>query len=105
MNGKNRDLDIAKNLKMVEWLKAELVDAVGLLFKTLLKPSSEATADALTSIILLTYLLGQRVGVSFQRLDTRVKEKLLKGIQEGQGDDEWHRDITKLLRYLERKTR
>lgn len=105
MNGKNRDLDIAKNLKMVEWLKAELVDSVGLVFKTLLKTSSTTTAEALSSVILFTYLLGQKVGVGFHKLDSEVKDRLHKGIQEGQGDDEWHRDITELLYYLEHKSR
>ncbi|HCF49629.1 MAG TPA: hypothetical protein DER60_05065, partial [Syntrophomonas sp.] len=36
------DLDITKNLKMVEWLKAELVQSVGALFKSLLNASAEA---------------------------------------------------------------
>jgi len=62
---KNRGIDVAKNLKIIEWLKAEMVDSVGALFKALLKTGNDAAADALAAIIIVAYLLGKRVGVSF----------------------------------------
>jgi hypothetical protein len=99
------DLDITKNLKMVEWLKAELVQSVGALFKSLLNASAEATADKLAAIIILIYLLGCRVGVSFAALDRAVKLKLEQSLAAAQLEDRWYQDMTALNDHLRHRTR
>ena len=95
------DLDITKNLKMVEWLKAELVQSVGALFKSLLN----ASADKLAAIIILIYLLGCRVGVSFAALDRAVKLKLEQSLAAAQLEDRWYQDMTALNDHLRHRTR
>lgn len=105
MASKTREIDVAKNLKIIEWLKAELVDSVGALFKALLKTGNDAAADALAAIIVVTYLLGKRVGVSFYTVDTRVKAHLLANINSGHEVERWYGDLSDLLHYIENQKR
>jgi len=99
------ELDITKNLKMVEWLKAELVESVGTLLKSLLNASVEATADRLASLLILIYLLGDRVGVSFAVLDSAVKAKLKQSLAAAPPDDRWHQDMKALHDHWQHRTR
>ncbi|MEN6462717.1 MAG: MazG-like family protein [Syntrophomonas sp.] len=102
---RKKDLDIAQNLKIVEWLKAELIESVADLFKSLLKTGSDATSDALATIIIVTYLLGRRVGISFQSIDIKLRDKLNISIREAPEADQWNSDLAELLNYLEKKKR
>jgi len=102
---KNRGIDVAKNLKIIEWLKAEMVDSVGALFKALLKTGNDAAADALAAIIIVAYLLGKRVGVSFYTVDARIKAQLMANINDGHEVEQWYGDLSDLLHYLETQKR
>lgn len=99
------DLDITKNLKMIEWLKAELVESVGALLKSLLNASAEATADRLASLLILIYLLGDRVGVSFAVLDSEVKNKLKQSLAAAPQEERWHQDMKALHDHWQHRTR
>ncbi len=103
MKAKNREIDIATNLRVVEWLKTELLDSVAVLFKSLLKSGSDATSDALATIIIVTYILGRRVGVSFQAIDMRLRYKLNTSINEAHEIEQWYGDLSELQKYLENK--
>lgn len=105
MNGRSNELDIAKNLKMVDWLKAELVESVAELFKALLKKGNDAVADALAGIMIICYLLGQRVGVSFLSVDAKIKEKLRISVDNSLDSDSWIKELTSLLVYLQKNKR
>ena len=98
-----REIDVATNLKIVEWLKAELVDTVGVLLKSLLKAGNDATVDALATLIIIAYILGRRVGISFQIIEMRVKHKLNSSINEAHDIEQWYGDLTYLQKYLESK--
>jgi hypothetical protein len=103
VNLKKQEIDIGANLKIVEWLKAELVDTVAVLLKSLLRAGSDATSDALATLIIIAYVLGRRVGVSFQIIDMRVKHKLNSSINETNEIEQWYGDLSKLQNYLENK--
>lgn len=105
MKGKSQELDVAKKLKMIDWLKAELVDSVAELFKALLKNGHETVSDALASIIVICYLLGQRVGVSFLSVDVKMKEKLRISIDNSPDVGNWQKELSGLLVYLEKSKR
>lgn len=105
MHSRSKDIDVAHNLKVIEWLKAELVDSVGELFRSLLKTGSDATSDALATIIITVYLLGRRVGISFQNVDRKIRDKLDISIKEAQDVEEWYGDLDELFEYLEGKKR
>ncbi|MGR6837301.1 MazG-like family protein [Syntrophomonas erecta] len=105
MTGRGREIDIAKNLKLIEWLKAELIDAVGALFKGLLRSGADVVVDALATIIVVAYILGHRVGINFYTVDAKIKEKLTKGIDESHEVEQWYGDLSRLVDYLENKKR
>ena len=64
----DRNSDVTKNVKIIEWMKKELILSVGdvfdLIFKGV-KPLDEALQDTLANIIMITYLLAKRLGISF----------------------------------------
>ncbi|HZK42885.1 MAG TPA: MazG-like family protein [Syntrophomonadaceae bacterium] len=102
---KFREIDVAKNLRIIEWLKTELIDGVAVLFRSLLKTGSDATSDALASIIMVSYILGKRVGISFYNIDAKIKLKLAKQIKDTHELEEWYGDLSDLLKYIEDKKR
>ena len=74
----DRNSDITKNVKIIEWMKKELILSVGdvfdLIFKGV-KPVDEVLQDTLANIVMITYLLAKRLGVSFKEIDYKIKEK------------------------------
>lgn len=96
-------VDIAKNIRVIEWLKAELVESVAILFKALLRTGDEAVSDCLATIIITTYILGKRVGVSFPHIDLKVESKLRFSINEAHEVEKWYGDLSALLGYLENR--
>ncbi len=94
------ETDIARNIKVVEWLKADLVTSLSVLFKSMLKGSEERLLDALSGIIITCYVLGRRLGFSFSRIDTAVEAKLRQGVEESHEVEKWYGDLTMLLAYL-----
>lgn len=79
----DRNSDVTKNVKIIEWMKKELILSVGdvfdLIFKGV-KPLDEALQDTLANIIMITYLLAKRLGISFSEIDYKIKEKIRIGI-------------------------
>jgi len=105
LKGEVKELDIAQNLKTIEWLKAELVDSVAALFKALLQKGNDAIQDAASTMVIITYLLARRVGVTFSALDQAIKEKLRTSIKESEEIGSWSGDLSELYKYLESKKR
>ncbi|MCF8011448.1 MAG: MazG-like family protein [Clostridiales bacterium] len=100
----NKEPGIARNIKVVEWLKADFLASVSSLFKSMLHGSEEKLVDALASMVLTCYVLGRRLGITFSRLDLRVEAKLRQGIEENHEVEEWYNDLSSLLNYMvERK--
>lgn len=106
MGFNNRDnIDITKNIRVVEWLKSELLTTVSSLFTLLYKGAKEgqeAILEVLANIILVTYLLGKRLGLSFDEIDSKVKSKVKLGIAEDHKIEKWYGDLNRLLEYFKR---
>lgn len=101
------DFDVTGNIRVIEWLKAELLGSVASLNRVLLKGSKagqDAIVDCLSGIIILSYLLSKRLGIEFSTIDLKVQNKLKIGILEEDEIEKVNGDLTKLLGYLrERK--
>jgi len=103
MRGRDRELDITKNVRLVEWLKSELLASIAELFKLLItgaKISQEALADCLANIILVSYLLGKRLGVHFAVIDKKVEEKIRLGILEEHDVEKNYGDLSDLSQHI-----
>lgn len=95
--------DIAKNVKILEWMKKELIMSVGdvfdLMFKGV-KPLDDVLQDTLANIIMITYLLGKRLGINFKDIDYKINEKVKQGIEQNHSVENWYGDFTNLKNHI-----
>jgi hypothetical protein len=96
---------IAKNIKVIDRLKTDLITSVSALFQSMLKGSEELLLDALASLLIICYVLGRRLGLNFPRLDLRVEARLRQGIEEDHELERWYGDLSALLSYMADKKR
>ncbi|WP_066506803.1 MazG-like family protein [Abyssisolibacter fermentans] len=100
------DVDITKNIKVIEWLKCELLASVSSLFDLLVhevQQSQEVIIDVLANIIFVTYLLGKRLGISFEKIDAKIQSKIKLKIVEEHKIEKWYGDLSFLLEHFKRK--
>ena len=104
----DRNSDVTKNVKIIEWMKKELILSVGdvfdLIFKGV-KPLDEALQDTLANIIMITYLLAKRLGISFSEIDYKIKEKIRIGIDQNHSVESWYGDFSNLKKHMENRER
>lgn len=96
---KDKNIDIIKNVKMIEWLKCELLTSVANLFELLAKGVENAKADILdiiSNIILVSYLLGKRLGLSYETINLKIEEKIKLGMIEDHKVEKWYGDLGEL---------
>ncbi|SDL14680.1 MazG-like family protein [Natronincola ferrireducens] len=101
--GNKNNKDIGKNLKMVEFLKCELLNTIALLFETMvkgLKNSQELVLECLVNILLVTYTLGKRLGFDYSTLDRKLEEKIKTSILEEHHLEKWYGDLSSLNEHL-----
>ena len=102
----DRNSDVTKNVKIIEWMKKELILSVGdvfdLIFKGV-KPLDEALQDTLANIIMITYLLAKRLGISFSEIDYKIKEKIRIGIDKNHSVESWYGDFSNLKKHMENR--
>ncbi|MFZ5968271.1 MAG: MazG-like family protein [Bacillota bacterium] len=105
MAGGDHNIDVTKNVKTIEWMKSELLNSVAGLFELLMKGvkgSQDALVDLLANIILVTYILGKRLGVNFYTVDMRIEDKIKLGILEHHKVEDWYGDLSSLKQYMNR---
>lgn len=99
-----RDFGSARKLIAVEWLKAELLSEEGDLFRALINGPEDHVLDALAGVLITTYTLAMRLGISPPRLEDRSIQRLNRTLAEDQEDlQEWFGDISRLTRYLAKR--
>ncbi|WP_099189702.1 MazG-like family protein [Tepidibacter mesophilus] len=99
----DRDLDVTKNIKIIEWLKTEILSSISALYEIMLKGASytdETIQDILANIIMVTYLLGKRLGFSFSNIDRKIKEKIVRAINDDHKVEKWYGDLSELKDYI-----
>jgi len=99
----DRELDIAKNVKIIEWLKSEVLMAVAELFRMLAssaRVSSDSLADCLASIIVASYLLGKRLGIHFGVIEQKIANKIRLGILEELDIEKNYGDLSELKQHM-----
>lgn len=99
----NQETDITKNIRVIEFLKSELLTAVASLYQILLKGTKagqDVIQDILANIVLVTYLLGKRLGISYSLIDSRIQEKIRIGMLEDHETEKWYGDLSDLGEYL-----
>lgn len=102
MSSFDQEIDIARNLRTVEWLRSELLESVANLFKALIRGQEEPILDSLANIIVSTYLLGKRVGVSFSKVEMKVDAIIRENIENDHEVEKWYGDLSNLQHYLKK---
>lgn len=97
------ELNIAKNIKAIEWLKTELTSSLASLFKALFKGNTEGAMEALAVIVINSFLLAKRLGVSYGRLELAIHNRMKELLKEKHPLEEWYGDLSSLKEYTEIK--
>jgi hypothetical protein len=96
----DREIDITRNIKIIEWLKSELLTDIAALFKVLINGMKEevheTVADIISNIILICYLLGRRLGISYNAIEIKIKNKVKLGLIENH-----YGDLSELAKHLD----
>ncbi len=100
---REKEFNIAKNVKIIEWLKTEILDSIAGLFKGLQKGSEQVFVDFLANIIVLTYILGRRLGLSFRELDQEILNKIAQNKETGHQLEEWFGDLSALQQHIDKR--
>jgi len=93
----------ARKLIAIEWLKAGLLSEEGDLFRALINGPEDRVIDSLAGIIITTYTLSMRLGISPPRLEDRAIQRLNRSLQEGEDTEDWVGDLIRLKRYFSRQ--
>ena len=98
--------DITKNVKIIEWIKNEILMSISNMFNLIfkgVKPVDDGLQNAIANIIMLSYLLGKRLGISFDEIDHKIKEKAKEGIKEEHSIETWFGDLSKLEKHMDNR--
>ena len=100
----DKEIDITRNIKMIEWLKSEMLTDVASLFKILVNGAKQEVhdtiSDTLSNIILICYLLGRRLGVSYNAIEMKIENKIRLGLVENHDVEKYYSDISELAKHL-----
>lgn len=99
-----KEIDITRNIKLIEWLKSELLTDIANLFRILVNGIREevhdSVADTISNIILISYLLGKRLGISYNAVEMKIHNKLKLGLVENHDVEKYYGDLSELSKHL-----
>ena len=100
----DREIDITRNIKIIEWLKGELISEMASLFKVLVNGMKNevhgSIANILSNIILISYLLGKRLGISYNSIELKMEKKIKIGLVEQNDVEKYYGDLSELSKHL-----
>lgn len=100
---KNKDFNIMTDIKIIENLKAELLCIIGDFFKLLSRGSNvaqNAILECISGAIIILYLLGDKLGYSYNEIDENIDTKLKIGISEEDIIEKESKGLTRLQRHF-----
>ena len=101
--GKTGDFDITRNIRIIEWLKSEMLNSVAKVFSMLLssgQSSKEALTGYLGDVIVACYLLSKRLGIDYSTMDETIQNQIRLGIIEGNEIEKSYGDLSELQRHM-----
>lgn len=99
-------MDIIRNLRTIEWLKSEVLTSIANLYELLAKGEDnvkEDLEDLISNIILLSYLLGIRLGLDYEDINSNLEDKIKLNLIEGHKIEKWYGDLSRLLEFITSK--
>lgn len=98
------NINVTKNIRIIEWLKSELLTSVARLFAAFSNNTAlaqEAVLSAVSNIIIVAYLLAKRLGIDFVQIDLKVSSKLKLEIEENHELEKNFGDLSALMKHFE----
>lgn len=92
---------IARNVQVVERLKADLIAGNAALYDALYNNEEGATEDALAAIVTSAFVLSKRLGIPYKELDDAIRRRLRTMIDEDHEVEQWFGDCSALLNYMQ----
>lgn len=100
----DREIDITRNIKLIEWLKSEILTDVANLFRFLIngvrEEVHESVSETLSNIIIICYLLGKRLGIGYNSIEMKINQKIKLGLLENHDVEKYYGDLSELSRHL-----
>lgn len=94
--------DVTRNLRIIENLKSELLEDISTLYRHLADPvledTREVAADSLSNMIVISYLLGKRLGVEYPMMDRYISKKIRLGLINENEIERYFGDLSELAR-------
>lgn len=100
------DFNIMGNIKAIEELKAQLICMTGELFTILTKGASATkgvVVECIASIIIVLYVLAEKLGYKAMEVDDSVKKILKMAIIEEDSLEKDGKSLSRLLRHFKNK--
>lgn len=100
MDNLNNQLDVTKNIKVIEVLKCQILNGVADLHNNLRTTSSDnlERLEIFADLIILNYILANRLGFSPETLEVKINKKLRIGTLEP--ENSFSNDSKELLKYF-----
>jgi len=71
------EIDITKNIRLIELLKSDMLSQLAGLFEDLLRPGPMSQREErLSKLIISSYLLSARINGSFEQLNKKIADNL-----------------------------
>lgn len=99
----SHESEILRKMRLIEWLKAELVAHVGQLYQAMARNSEQAIKAALANIVISCFVLGRRLGINFADLDEAIIVRLTQNIKNENDVEKWFGDFSEYQRHLRQK--
>src|SRR5690554_5489546 len=101
----NRDIDIIKNMKTIEWLKAQILNTIGSLYTTLAsgeENTKENLEDIISNLMLNSLLLGRRLGLDYKDIESALRDNIKINLIEEHKIERWYGDLSELLELIDK---
>ena len=95
------DFDITQNMKLVEKLKSELLSSIAELYSEMTSENKDnELLQTFSDIVILTYILGSRLGINYSTMDTKIISRLRIGVLED--NNILHGELVELLKHIDK---
>lgn len=101
----SKDIDIIKNMRTIEWLKAQLLGSIANLYGALAsgeENTKENLEDLISNIILESLLLGKRLGLKYEDIESALRENIRINLIEEHKIEKWYGDLSILLEFIDK---
>lgn len=99
----SHESDILRKLRLIEFLKAELVTNVGQLYQAIARNGEQAISEGLASVVTSCYILARRLGIDFSAMDEAVAARVAHNIKREHEAEKLFGDFSEYQRYLRKR--